>query len=63
MAKKEIVDTVRGKYSRFDVVKTPGGIFSSPKFSIHKNGHYHRGMFGSRSDAFAAARQEAAREG
>lgn len=63
MAKGEVIETVYGKYSKYDVVKEPGGVFSGPKFYIYKDGKYHRGSFSSLRDAVDAANRDATREG
>jgi hypothetical protein len=59
MAKGEVIETVYGKYSKYEVVKQPGGVFSSPKFSIYRDGEYHRGSFSSLRDAVEACKKEA----
>jgi hypothetical protein len=63
MAKQEVVETFYGKYSKYEVVKEPGGVFSGPKFYIHRDGHYYRGSFSSLRDAVEAAKREADKEG
>lgn len=63
MEKGEVVETVYGKYSKFDVVREPGGVFSSPKFYVYKDGKYHRGSFSSLKDAVEAANRDAAKQG
>lgn len=63
MAKREVIETVYGKYSKFEVVREPGGVFSSPKFYIYKDGDYHRGSYSSLRDAVEAANKDAAKEG
>jgi hypothetical protein len=55
---KNVVEVIYGKYSKFEVVKVPGGLFSSPSFSIYKDGSYHRGSFSSLSAAVEAAKRE-----
>lgn len=59
----EVVETIYGKYSKFEVVKEPGGVFSNPKFRIYKDGKYHRGSFSSLHEAVEAAKQDAKKEG
>jgi hypothetical protein len=55
----EVIETVYGKYSKYEVVKQPGGVFSSPKFYIYRDGEYHRGSFSSLRDAVEACKKEA----
>jgi hypothetical protein len=57
MANKEVVETVFGKYSKYEIVKETS-IIGSPKFHIHKDGKYHRGSFSSLKDAVEAAKAE-----
>jgi hypothetical protein len=59
MANEQIIETIYGKYSKFEIVKDPGGVFSSPKFYIRKDGEWHRGSFSSLRDAVEAAKKEA----
>lgn len=58
MGTKTVVETIHGKYSKFEIVKD-SGLLGSPKFYIRKNGQAHRGSFSSLSAAVAAARKEA----
>lgn len=54
----EVIETIYGKYSKFEVIKKTS-VWTSPKFYIHKDGEYHRGSFSSLKDAVEAARKEA----
>ena len=54
---KQVVETIHGKYSKFEIVKETS-TFGSPKFYIRKNGKAHRGSFSSLAAAVAAARKE-----
>ena len=56
MSKEEVVDTVRGKYHKYEVVKKPGGVFSSTKFYVHKDGKPFKGPYDSLADAYEAAK-------
>jgi hypothetical protein len=58
MANQKVVETVYGKYSKFEIVEESGGVFGSPKFYIYKDGKYHRGSFSSLRDAVEAAKEE-----
>lgn len=58
MSSGEIVETFYGKYSKFEVVKKPGGILSSAEFYIRKDGEHHRGPYSSLSAAVNAAKEE-----
>lgn len=57
MAEKQVVETVYGKYSKFEIVKQ-SSFLGSPKFYIYKDGKYHRGSFSSLRDAVEAAKNE-----
>lgn len=58
MGTKEVVETIYGKYSKFEIVKE-SSTFGSPRFYIRKNGKPYRGSFSSLSAAVEAARREA----
>lgn len=63
MAKGDVIETIYGKYSKYEVIKEPGGVFSGPKFYIYRDGKYYRGSFSSLRDAVEEAQKEAKREG
>lgn len=63
MANQEVVEKIYGKYSKFEVVKIPGGVFGSSKFYIYKDGEHHRGSFSSLRAAVEAARADADKQG
>lgn len=54
----KVVETLYGKYSKFEIVRTDGGLLSSTSFSIYRDGKYHRGSFSSLSAAVQAAKAE-----
>ncbi|HEX8622875.1 MAG TPA: hypothetical protein VF718_12990 [Allosphingosinicella sp.] len=54
----KVVETIYGKYSKFEIVRTDGGLLSSTSFSIYRDGKYHRGSFSSLSAAVQAAKAE-----
>lgn len=54
----EVIETIYGKYHKYEIVKESGGVFGSPKFYIYKDGEYHRGSYSSLRDAVAAAEKE-----
>lgn len=56
MSSEKVVETVYGKYYKFDVVKK-SDIFGT-KFFVRKDGKPHRGPFSSLRDAVAAAENE-----
>jgi hypothetical protein len=58
MADKEVVETVYGKYNRYEIVRESGGLLSKRKFQIYRDGKYHRGAFSSLKDAVEAAKDE-----
>lgn len=57
MSKSEVVEVVYGKHHKYEIVKS-SGTFSSPTYSIHRDGKYYRGSFDSLAKAVEAARQE-----
>ncbi len=52
-----VMETVFGKYHKYEVVKSDGGVFSSPSFSIRRDGKYWKGSFDSLARAVEAARE------
>ena len=58
MSAKEVVEVVYGKHAKYEIVKTKGGLVTSPTYYIYKNGQYHRGSFDSLAAAVEAARKE-----
>ena len=58
MAKGWTIETIYGKYNKYEVIKEPGGFLSDTKFYIYKNGKYYRGSYSSLRDAVAAAKKE-----
>lgn len=58
MGDKQVVETIYGKYHKFDIVKNPGGVFGSPKFYIYKDGESFKGSYSSLADAVQAAKDQ-----
>lgn len=58
MTDEEIVETLYGKYSKFEIVKITS--FLETKFYLRKNGKPYKGSFSSLSGAVNAAREEGA---
>lgn len=54
---KDVVETIYGKHSIYEVVKSTS-LLSSPKYHIYKNGKHHRGAFSSISAAVQAAEKD-----
>lgn len=54
---KDVVETVYGKHSIFEIVKTKT-IFSTPEYMLYKNGKFHRGAFSSLRRAVEIAHEE-----
>jgi hypothetical protein len=54
----KVVETLYGKHSKYEIVKTEGGLLSSTFYSIYRNGEYHRGSFSSLAAAVDAAKRE-----
>jgi hypothetical protein len=62
MVTGEVIETLYGKYSKYEVVREPGGVFSSAKFYIYQDGEYLRGSsFSSLRDAVVACKEKAER--
>ncbi|MEW8003635.1 MAG: hypothetical protein AB2827_12690 [Candidatus Thiodiazotropha sp.] len=58
MADKELIETIYGKYNKFEIMKQSGGTFGSPKFYIFKDGKSYRGPYSNLQDAVEQAKQE-----
>ena len=58
MSDKQVVETIYGKYNKYEIVKDAGGVFTGPKFYIRKNGKAFRGPYSSLPAAVEAARKE-----
>ncbi len=51
----EVVEIIYGKYYKYEIVKNTG-LFSSPSFSIYRDGGYYKGGYSSLAQAVAVAR-------
>lgn len=58
MADKIVVETIYGKYHKFEIVKSPGGLLTSTSFSIYRDGKYYKGSYSSLASAVEAAKKE-----
>jgi len=58
MGDKVVVETIYGKYNKYEIMKEVSGFWGNIKFYIYKDGKYHRGSFSSLKDAVEAAKQE-----
>jgi hypothetical protein len=58
MTESNVVETIYGKYHKFEIVKDPGGVFSSVKFYIYKDGKFFKGSYSSLALAVQAAKDE-----
>jgi hypothetical protein len=63
MADKIVVETIYGKFSKYEIVKDLGDAFSGPKFYIYQDGKYHRGSFPSLREAVETAKTDAEKGG
>lgn len=58
MSARNVIETIYGKYHKFEIVKSPGGFLSSTTFIIYRDGKHFKGSYSSLSDAVEAARKE-----
>ena len=56
---RNVVETIYGRYNKYEVVKVPGGLFTSTSFVIYRDGEYYKGSY---SDLRAAV-EDARRSG
>ena len=56
MTNKEVVETIYGKHSKYEIVKK--STMLSTEYYIYKNGKYHRGSFSTLKTAVEAAQTE-----
>ncbi len=54
----KVLETIYGKYNKYEIVRTDGGLLSSTFFTIYRDGRYHRGSFPSLRAAVEAAHRE-----
>jgi hypothetical protein len=59
MADSVLVETIYGKYSKFEVVKKTSSLMGSPAFYVRKDGKPHKGSFSSLKEAVESARRDA----
>ena len=57
MSDVKVIETVYGKFSKYQIVKRPS-LLGNPKFYIRKNGRPYRGPFSSLQAAVQAAENE-----
>ena len=55
MSDKNVIETIYGKYHKFEIVKDSGGVFSSVSFYIHRDGKRFKGSYSSLAAAVQAA--------
>jgi hypothetical protein len=58
MSDKKVVETIYGKYHKFEIAKDDGGVFGSVKFYLRKDGEPFKGSYSSLSSAVQAAKDE-----
>lgn len=56
MASKEVVETIYGRYSKYEITETSS--FTGTSFYIYKDGKPYRGSFSTLAAAVEAARSE-----
>jgi hypothetical protein len=56
MGSKEVVETIYGKYHKFEIIKETS-LMGSPKFHIYRDGSYFK-SYSSLADAVAAAQAQ-----
>jgi hypothetical protein len=57
MAQNNVVETVYGKYSKYEIVREYSNLTLSTKFYIYKDGKKQGGSYSSLSDAVEAAKR------
>lgn len=57
MSDGQIVETIYGKYSKYEIVKK-ASLFGGPAFYVRKDGKPHRGSFSSLRAAVEAAEKD-----
>lgn len=58
MGEPVVVETIYGKYHKFEIIKDPGGVFGSVKFYIRRDGKPFKGSYASLASAVQAAKDE-----
>lgn len=58
MSEKTMVETIYGKYHKFEILREPAGVLTGPKFWIHRDGKPYRGSFSTLAAAVAAAKEQ-----
>lgn len=56
MAEKQVVETIYGRHSKYEIVKSPGGLLSSTSYSIYRDGQYWKGSYDSLARAVEVAK-------
>ena len=57
MSSKNVVEVIYGKYHKYEIVKTSGGMFSSSGFAIYRDGEFYK-KFETLSRAVEVAKKE-----
>jgi len=52
-----VVETVYGRFHKYEIVKRDGFLLGSPTFAIHRDGAWYRGSYASLAAAVEAARR------
>lgn len=58
MNEKDVVETIYGKRHKYQIVKDSGGLLTSTKFNIYRDGSYYKGTFSTLSAAVERAKRE-----
>lgn len=51
-----VMETIYGKYHKYEIRKSEGGVFSSPSFHIYRDGSLWSSRFSSLAEAVEAAK-------
>lgn len=54
---KTVMETIYGKYHKYEIVRSDGGFLSSPTFYIYRDGEHWKGSYDSLAKAVQAARE------
>lgn len=54
---RNVVETIYGKHSKYEIIKSDGGLLGSTSFAIYRDGSHFKGSYKSLEDAVEAAKK------